>query len=396
MQANPNFWRGKPAVDEIDFRLFKNGDAMAEALKKGEIDFAEGLETNVYNSLKNQPNITTVATAPASFDELAFNTGAALDDGTPIGDGNPLLKDKNLRVALAYAIDKQAMVDKVLGGDGIAGDTIMPPRYTEWHVAPTSPMAYDPEKAKQLLDAAGYKVGSDGIRTDAKGNRLSFRLFGRTDSTTSQKAVQFIKGYLAAVGVEANVKMVGEDNLTELIGQGNYDMFEWGWGVEPDPNYMLNVFTCANRSYKQDGAILANVSDSFYCNPAYDALNGQQQVETDLAKRQAITGQMMQMLYNDAPYIITYFYDGHEAYRSDRFTNLVHQPEPDGPLTFQWGTWTYEQIKPVTAADANTDTSSGGSSVPWLPIIGGLIVAAGAGFLLARRRPASASTDDRE
>jgi LPXTG-motif cell wall-anchored protein len=74
----------------------------------------------------------------------------------------------------------------------------------------------------------------------------------------------------------------------------------------------------------------------------------------------------------------------------------VHQPEPDGPLTFQWGTWTYEQIKPVTAADANTGSSTDGSSIPWLPIVGGLIVAGGAGFLLARRRPASASTDDRE
>jgi len=398
MQANPNFWRGTPAVDEIDFKLFKNGDAMAQALKKGEIDFAEGLETNVYNSLKNQPNITTVAAAPASFNELAFNTGAALDDGTPIGDGNPLLKDKKLRAALAHAIDKQAMVDKILGGDGVPGDTLMPPRYSQWHVAPTNPMAYDPAAAKQLLDAAGYTVGSDGIRADAQGNRLSFRLLGRTDSSTSQKAVQFIKGYLAAVGVETNVKFVSEDNLTEIIGQGKYDMFEWGWGVEPDPNYMLNVFTCANRSYKQDGAILANLSDSFYCNPAYDALNAKQQVETDLAKRQAITGQMQQMLYDDAPYIITYFDDGHEAYRSDRFTGLVHQPEPDGPLTFQWGTWTYEQMTPVTAADAGgtTNNSSGGSSVPWLPIIGGLIVAGGAGFLLARRRPANAASDDRE
>jgi len=76
----------------------------------------------------------------------------------------------------------------------------------------------------------------------------------------------------------------------------------------------------------------------------------------------------------------------------------VHQPEPDGPLTFQWGTWTYEQMKPVTAADAGgtTDSSSGGSSVPWLPIIGGLIVAGGAGFFLARRRPANAASDYRE
>ena len=95
---------------------------------------------------------------------------------------------------------------------------------------------------------------------------------------------------------------------------------------------------------------------------------------------------------------VPYYYDGHEAYRSDRFTNLVHQPDPDGPLIFQWGTWTYEQMKPVTATDASTNSNSGstGSSIPWLPILGGLVIAGGAGFLLARRRPANAASDDRE
>ena len=203
MQANPSFYRGKPAVDEVVFKIYKNQDALGQALKKGEIDFADSLESNVFKSLQNQPGITTLSATYSGFNELAFNTGAALADGTPIGDGNPLLKDKALRQALGWAIDKQAMVDKILGGGGTPGSTIIPSMYASLHLDPANPVSYDPEKAKSLLDAAGYKVGSDGIRVDSKGNRLSFRLFGRTDSSgnNSQKAVQFLKGYLNAVGV---------------------------------------------------------------------------------------------------------------------------------------------------------------------------------------------------
>ena len=213
MQANPNFWRGKPAVDEIVFKIYKNQDALGQALKKGEIDFADSLESNVFKSLQNIPGITTVSSTYSGFNELSFNTGAALDDGTPIGDGNPLLKDKALRQALGWAIDRDALVAKVLGGSGSPASTIVPTMYAALHLDPANPVTYDPTKAKSLLDAAGYAVGSDGIRADAKGNRLSFRLLARSDSSggASTKAAAFIKGYFAAVGVEVTTKVISSD-----------------------------------------------------------------------------------------------------------------------------------------------------------------------------------------
>ncbi|MBI1376264.1 MAG: ABC transporter substrate-binding protein [Frankiales bacterium] len=412
MQANPSFFRGKPAVDEVVFKIYKNQDALGQALKKGEIDFADSLEANVFKSLQNQPGITTLSATYSGFNELAFNTGAALDNGTPIGDGNPLLKDKKLRQALGWAIDRQTLVDKVLGGGGSVGSTIIPPMYASLHLDPADPVTYDPEKAKTLLDAAGYKVGPDGIRTDANGNRLEFRLFGRTDSSgnASQKAVQFIKGYLNAVGVAVDVKMMSSDNLTTIIGEGNFDMFEWGWVVEPDPNYQLSTFTCANRSYKDGGTIYANLSDSFYCNPAYDKLFQQQSVTTDVAARTAIVKQMQQMLYDDSPYIVTYYYDNLEAYRSDRFTGFVNQPSPDGSLLFQYGTWSYENMKPVVASApasptpgqtiAQGDVVQPTSSTNWALIIGIVVLvllALGGGVWLGRGRNRDfAADDDRE
>ena len=430
MQANPNWRDGKRSVEEIVFKIFANDDAMGQALKKGEIDFAEGLETNVWKSLQGVEGITTVAAAPASFNELAINTGAALADGKPIGDGNPLLKDKALRQAMAHAVDKENIVAKVLAGEGTPGTTVIPPLYTQWHAEPSNPFTYDPAKAKALLDTAGYKEGSDGIRADAQGNRLSFRLFFRTNNPTSPKAAEFLKGYLKAVGIEITVKGISEDALTETIGQGNFDMFEWSWSVEPDPNYMLSTFTCENRSYVEDGTVYANLSDSFYCNPEYDKLFAQQTKETTQSKRAEIVKQMQQIIYEDVPYIVTYYANNHEAYRSDRFTGFVPQPADKGTLLYQWGSWSYQAVKSVTeetetptasasssaapnasgsaaptpsaSSSANTDAassqSSGGSALPF--ILGGLGAAAlvGVGFALARRGGATAGTsaDDRE
>jgi peptide/nickel transport system substrate-binding protein len=407
LKANDNFYGGRPAVDELVFKIYSNGDALGQALKKGEIDFADSLSANVYDSLQGAEGITAVSAQYSGFNELAFNTGAALDDGTPIGDGNPLLKDKALRQAIGWAIDRQTLVDKVLGGGGSAGSTIIPPIYPNLQLQPANPVGFDPEKAKQLLDAAGYTVGSDGIRQNAAGDKLSFRLYWRTESEESKKSAQFIKGWLAAVGIEIKDKGLAADGpLTEVIGAGNFDMFEWGWVVEPDPNYQLSTFTCANRSYKDGDAVLANLSDSFYCNPAYDKLFDQQSIETDSAKRTEIVKQMQQMLYDDAPYVVTYYYDNREAYRSDRFTGFVPQPSPNGSLLFQYGTWSYENVKPVSAespaASGSASASTGGgtteSSSSNVPLIVGGVVAllAVLGIGVAVGRRGGRSDDDEE
>ena len=412
LMANPNWYGGERPVDEIVFRVFNNADALGQALKSGEIDFAHGLDLGVYESLQGIPEITTVSASPASYSEVAFNGGAALEDGTPIGDGNPLLKDPALRQALQWAVDRQAIVDRVLGGQGAAGSTVIPPLYTQWHLDPANPYSYDPAKAGQLLDAAGYALGDDGVRVDAQGNRLSFELLYRNDSPESQKSSEFVQSYFGDVGVEVQLKGVSEDALYEIVGQGNFDMFEWGWGVEPDPNYMLSTFTCASRSYEEDGTIYANLSDSFYCNPEYDELFEQQATETDFAERQAIVREMQQMLYDAGVYLVTYYANGLEAYRNDRFTGWVPQPAENGTLIYQWGTWSYFTVAPVTAA-SNADSPAASASPgaasessaavePESGTISGLIVvliAAGVIILILvvavvmlRRK----STDDRE
>jgi len=133
----------------------------------------------------------------SGFDELAFNTGAALDSGEPIGDGHPALKDKRVRQAIAHAVDKQALVQRVLGGYGSPATGILPSLYQNLTFQPGDGEAFnfDLAEANRLLDEASYK-DSDGdkVREMPNGGRpLRFRLFARQESNTSQQSVQFMK-----------------------------------------------------------------------------------------------------------------------------------------------------------------------------------------------------------
>ena len=363
--ANDSYYAGRPKVDELVFRIYNNPDALGQALIKGEVDFATGLTADVFSTLEGQEGITTYAGDYSGFNELAFNMGAATADGKPIGDGNPHLQDQQVRLAISHAIDRQQMVDKILNGYGTPGSTIIPPLYTTLHIDPGT-QTYDPALANQILDDAGYAMGPDGVRVGPDGVPMKYRLFVRTDSDSSVKSGEYFKSYLAAIGIEAEVKPVDENALFEIIGRGEFDMFEWGWVVEPDPDYQLSTFTCAKRSYEDGGEIYADLSDSFYCDEEYDQLYAAQSEETDQTARADIVKQMQQILYDAVPYVVTYYYDNLEAYRSDRFTGFVGQPEGRGSLLFQYGVYTYTNVAPVSA-DSGGDTTaspSPGASEP--------------------------------
>ena len=326
----------------------------------------------------------------SGFNELAFNTGAALDRQQADRRRQPAAEGQ-----AASRGDRLVAGPKDDGGQGLRWTRERRQHHHSADVSractckPPNEVSYDPEKAKSLLDAAGYSVGPDGIRRAENGARLDFRLFGRSDSPTSKKAVEYIKRYLADVGIAANVTLISEDALTEKIGQGEFDMFEWGWVVEPDPNYQLSTMTCESRSYEDGGSVLAGLSDSFYCNPKYDKLFAAQGSETDPAKRHEIVKQMQQILYDDWPYAVTYYYDNLIAYRTDRFEGFVPQPEPNGSYLFQYGTWTYENLKPIAAGEQSSGPSPAliGGIVAAVAILGGL-----AFLLLGGVRPGRPTT----
>jgi peptide/nickel transport system substrate-binding protein len=392
--ANKNYWAGAPKIDELVIRIFADDEALVQALKAGEIDMVQDISAAHFESLQNVEGITTSDSKYSGFNELGFNTGAATTENKPIGDGHPALKDKQVRLAIDHAINRTELLGKVLRNHGSVATGVIPPIYPDVHWGPgEEERKYDPARANEILDAAGYARGADGIRAK-DGKKLTFRLFGRESSEFSKKNVEYIRDWLREVGIQANVSIMSEDQLTAVIGEGKYDMFEWGWVVEPDPDFQLSVFTCDQRSYEEDGEIAAGWSDSFYCNPAYDALYAQQKTILDPAARAEVVKQAQKMLYDDAVYSMEYYYNNFEAYRSDRFTGFKPQPSDGGSLVFQYGVHSYLNLEPVDESKAGSDSDSG--SLGWiLGIAAGVIVLAGAAAALVftRRR---ATADERE
>ncbi len=412
-EKNPDYWGGVPHIDEVVFRVFKSDDPMVQALIKGEIDFAEDVTPLQVKALESQDGITAVNGQSPGFDEIAFNTGAIdTETGEPIGDGNPALQDPKFRHALGYALDLDQIVAKVYQGAGQPGDTLIPPAYSNWRWEPPADEAFsfDLDKAGSLLDEAGYTKGADGKRTMPDGSSLGkLRLFARSESKTSTGTMDFFKEWLGELGIDAEVTNMESNKLTNVILDGDFDAFQWGWYVEPDPDSMLSYMTCDQRG---------GWSDSWYCNPEYDQLYSDQGGATDDAARQQDVVKMQQILFNDSPYLITEYNTYGEAFRSDRFACFEPQPDPGGILLFQYGVHNYLNIRPAdqagdcdgisTALGAQAVDGSGkpaaagagggsneDSSTPF--VVGGAVVLAalllGGGGWALRRRSTSA---DRE
>jgi peptide/nickel transport system substrate-binding protein len=388
-EANPDYWRGRPHIDEVVFRIFKAADPAIQALEKGEIDFVEGITATQVNALEKRDGITAIMGNSPGFDEIAFNAGSVnLDNNKPIGNPNPAVLDPKFRYALGFAVDRKAIKDRVYEGAGIEGTTIIPPAYPDFHWEPTKDVAftYDLDRAGQLLDQAGYKMGSDGKRTLPNGKPIgTLRLVARTDSdgNASLEVMQYFKEWLAKLGIDSKVQAVESSKLTDMILEGDFDAFEWGWYVEPDPDSMLSYLTCDQRG---------GWSDSWYCNKEYDTLYKQQQTETDEAKRSEIVKQMQEIAYKDAPYIVTNYTSIGEAWRSDRFEGFVPQPNPGGIMLLQYGIDNYLNVRPVKG-EASSNNVNG--AIIGAAVAGGVVLAGVVGALLFRRRR-HATAEDRE
>ena len=375
-ERNDDYWDGPATIDGVEFRLYRNADALVQALKGGEIDFADDLDARVFEALEGTDGITARSSDYYGFNYLTFNGGAETVDGEAIGTGHPSLKDPQVRLAIHHAVDKEALVDRTLDGRGTPGTTVIPPLYPE-HAEPEDPVTYDPEEANRILDEAGYTRGPDGIRTMPDGSDpLVYQLYARSNSETSQTTIKFLQGWLEDIGIDSTAETVSEGRLYEIAGEGTFDMYEWGWVVEPDPDYQLSTFTCRQFSYESGGTIYAGLNDSFYCNEEYDRLYEQQATETDRDARTEIVQQMQMMVYDANAYIVTEYYDYLQAYNSDRFTGFVPQPDPDGAILFQYGTYSYMNIAPPTQDEAAAADDSSGSGVST-----GLVVAGGVGVL---------------
>lgn len=405
-EAREDYWKGSPHVDEVVYRVFKSKDSAVQALIKGEVDYVEDVPALQVKALENQEGITAHFGDSPGFDEIAFNVGAVdTETGKPMGDGHEALKDPAFRFALGFAIDRERIIETAYQGAGEPGDSIIPPSYGDvrWEPPEDDRFTYDPERADELLTEAGYG-------TDASGNRLmpdgsdfgTLRLFARGESDTSVTVMDLFKEWLADLGIKAEITAMESNKLTNVILEGEFDAFEWGWYVEPDLDSMLSYLTCDQ---------LGGWNDAWYCNEEYDRLYEEQNQAVDPEERVELMKEMQEIFYYDAAYLVTAYGATGEALRTDRFACFQPQPDPGGIWLFQYGVANYLNMRPadeagdcdgiqnaVGVAGTSTSSSSGGDegSSPWVPVAGGVVVLAllaGGGIWAFRRRATAAERE---
>ena len=319
LDAYKDYFDGAPKIDQLIFQKFDNADAMIQALKVGDLDMINEVPATAFETVKTFPNVQAVMEEGRYFNELVINSVAATNDPAP--KRNPALEDPAVRLALATAINKQDLVDTVLQGIGAPGDTIVPTTLGGgfWHNPNIKEVKFDIAGANKILEDAGYKMGSDGVR--AKGNdRLEFRLQFPTSNPVYPRIADMLANWFKQIGVKANVEGVDSDSLTAaMTPTGDYDLVIWGWGPDPDPDFILSVLTT-------DQFVDGGWSDSGYHNAEYDQLYLDQQQAIDKTQRQQIIWKMQELAFNDRPYIVLYYEKLLQAYRSDRFTGFIESP----------------------------------------------------------------------
>lgn len=375
-ERNPYFRGDPPAYDRIVFQYYDNQEAMVQALKSGEVDIIDGVDAPLLPSLQGHDNITVQKVAPDCWISMPFNFGGQSPDAKPL----PALQDVQVRRAIEMAIDKQGIIDKVYPGAAQPGETVIRPLSRFWHldIPDDKLIPYDPDQANQILDAAGYTRGSDGIRVDPKtGDPLVINLPTSGDTQGSEAAGRLVAGYLKQVGIKVNVQPVTAGKMYDIQQNGTYDAYIWYWCGDPDPNYQLSVFSTSQTGKAGDG----HLSDGNWSDPHYDALYEKQRTTLDQAARKKLVDEAQQYVYDQVPVVVLAYTNYLQAYRNDLVTDLTPIPAGVGYITPNYSYLPFEDARPV---ESTSTAAGGGSDSTGVPMWVWLAVVAVAAFLIGR------------
>ncbi len=273
--ANHDYWGGVPNIESLVFRLIPDPAARVAAFRSGEADIITDFAPDLVSSIANDPRIKADVTTGTRSINIMLDTGTGP------------LRDKLVRQALNYAVDKDAIVKNILGGFGTVESTLVPAAYLGFSPL-LRPYAYDPAKARALLAQAGYPNGFDIVFQSPRGRYLA-------DAQVSQAVV----GYLKAVGVNADLKY-----------------YEWGNFVNMYFKHQLGpIFLIGSGSAALDAAdALENVScdvwDSWYCNQGIQAIYVKAKATLDPDRRAALYREIQSLVYDEAPIIFMYTQKG--------------------------------------------------------------------------------------
>jgi len=321
LDANPDYWGGKPSVDQIIIQVFATPDAQVLALNSGEVNHITDVPPNLADQLENNSNITVVSLPPKYEYHLFFN----MWDG---GVTHPALTDVHVRQAIAHAIDKDHLLDVVLQGRGVASNSMWDggKRFDYWAPPDIKSYAFDLKKAGAILDDAGYiDTDSDGIRemNDGSGQPLDFRFFFDAGHANHLPYAESIANWLGEIGIGVELEALESLTLTETALGMDFDLILYLYGFEYDPEYQMLSLSCLGVDW--------GINFPGYCSPDFDELYYAQHLARNREERREFVFEAQRLIHDEVPWIQLAHVDSYEAYDNRIFNFKI--------TDFQWPGW---------------------------------------------------------
>jgi peptide/nickel transport system substrate-binding protein len=228
VDAFNEYWEGAPNIPKVQVKTLSDANALQAELKSQIVDLAPGvvnLAPDTFKSLEQDPNLQVLKFNGSNIQYLGFNTEAAP------------LNNVKLRQAVGYAINRERIVNDLLLGQGSVAHSILPEE--SWAYTAGTKYPFDPNRAKQLLDEAGFKdTNGDGLREMPK---ISFKI-SSGNQAVSQYA-QFIQNQLTEVGIPVEIESLEFQTMLQHLQRGQYQMTTGRWvGGNQDPIFLRDLF----------------------------------------------------------------------------------------------------------------------------------------------------------
>ena len=324
MEAFPDYFMGKPKLKEVIYKVMPDENTMITALQTHEIDLVargSGLDWPRYQQISG-PGSGLIA---QRIDDYLY---AHVDFNLQ----RPLMQDHSVRLALAYATDRTEIVQKVMHGSAVPAETDQSPELSWAYTTKFERHPFDAARANQILDAAGWKLGPDGIRIK-NGQRLTFDITCGAEANYARNIETILQRQWHEIGAEATVKNVPtplffQNGTTGTLQGGHYDIAIYSWTQSADPD--------DSAIYSADNFAPHGQNDLFWNDPIATAAMNDALKTLDRARRKHDYEVVQQRIAIDVPTIVLFFWKDTYVYNSDLkgFT-------PSPVISAFWNPWEY-------------------------------------------------------
>lgn len=289
-EANPDYFMGAPSIERVIFKVLPDVNTQVAQLLSGELDFAVVEPTNL-SALERSPRVEVKSVPYLGFVHLSFNYE------------HPLFEDARVRTAMIHAIDREAVLQSVLGGQGTIGVGPIPPVFPWAFNDELEPHAYDVERAQELLAEAGWTPGEDGI-LQKDGEAFAFTIGVDRGNPTRERVALIAQQAYEALGMDVEVQVDEWPVYVEKLLGGQWVAHVGFWVLPPDPD--LTNYYAPDQSF----------NTVHYNNPRVTELLQQGRATADPEERAAIYKELQAVMYDDPPGVIMFYPQDIQAMRA--------------------------------------------------------------------------------